>query len=526
MKRIFLTVFSVLSLLVLPSCGGWLNLEPEDGVIREKYWQTKEEAESALMGCYAQLLNSEMMVRYFVWGEMRADQVINTSRANSDIIAIRDGEITAENRYCTFSHFYQAINQCNTLIELAPTAQDNDDSFTDLLLKQYQAEAVCIRSLCYFYLARTFRDVPYITAASIYDDQEYSVAKTSQDEIFAHLVEDLLSVQSYIPSSYGTTAESKGRFTLWALKAMLADIYLWQENYAACNEMCTQVINSGQYSLIPVKRTQSQVLNSTGEYVDIYEANEADMNEMFNQLYVQGNSIESIFELQNGTDYNNPFYTWFRPVSGYLTPNTDEMSAFFPSSELSSSKWRDIRKEVSIKQNAIWKWIGLNEAEYRASDASFANWIFYRLPDVMLMKADALTQLAKAAGGDSTMLQEAYDIVETVRARANATETTAYDYMSDSELTPSALEKWVLEERSRELIFEGKRWFDVLRYAKRNDYANLEYLVNLAVRATTPEKVTVKQTKWSTAPYGSHYLPLPQSEIRINKQLVQNEFYN
>ncbi len=524
MKRISLILCSVLSLLSISSCSGWLNLQPEDGVIREKYWQTKEEAESALMGCYAQLLNSEMLVRYFVWGELRADQVINTSRANSDIIAIRDGEITAENRYCTFSDFYKAINQCNTVIELAPTAKEKDASFTDLLLRQYQAEAICIRSLCYFYLARTFRDVPYITAASIYDDQEYSVPKTSQSDLFAHLVEDLRAVEGSLPSNYGSTAQNKGRFTLWGLKALLADIYLWQEDYASCNEMCQQIIGSGQYSLIPVRRSKSQVLSPTGEYKDIYVANQSDMNALFDKMYVQGNCIESIFELQNGEDYNNPYYTMFRPVSGYLTANADEMNAFFPPSELDNS-WRDIRKEVSIKQNAIWKWIGLNETEYRSSDASFANWIFYRLADVMLMKADALTQLAKAAGNDTTMLKEAYSLVTTIRERANATETTAYEYMSDPELTPSALEKWVLEERSRELVFEGKRWFDVLRYARRNNYANIDYLINLAVRATTPEKVSVKQTKWSTAPYGSHYMPLPLSEIRINKNLEQNEFY-
>ncbi len=515
-------LFCVISLGGLVSCGEWLNLQPEDGVIRQEFWQTKEEAESALMGCYAQLMSDDMMTDYFIWGEMRADLVTPTSRANADLLAIRNGEITAENRYCSFASFYRAINQCNTVIELAPTVKDRDRSFDDKMLKQYQAEATCIRSLCYFYLLRTFRDVPYVTDASIYDDQTFSVEKNTQDEILSFLVRDLLAVQADLPFSYESVAATKGRFTGWSLKALLADIYLWQENYQACADLCTQIIESGQFSLIPVRRTSSQVLNLQGDMVDVWTPNQSDMNSLFDQVYVQGNSSESILELQFSGDKGNPFVGLFKPVSGTLTTNADGISMIFPSSELDNG-WRDVRYEFSIKQNSIWKWIGLDENNYRADDASFSNWIFYRLPDIMLMKADALTQLAKAADNDSTMLADAYALVNQVRVRANGTETSAYEYQND-ELSSIALEKFILSERGRELVFEGKRWFDILRYVKRDNYRNLDYLVNLAVLATNPEKVTVLQTKWANYP-GSHYLPLPLSEVKINKNLEQNEFY-
>lgn len=529
MNKIIKTVLVISVILSLPACSGWLELEPEDGVIRQQFWKTKEEVQSALSGCYAAMMEEDMMISYFVWGEMRADFVMPGSKATSDLIAIRDGEIAASNDYAQWEYFYKTINQCNTVIELAPLAKAKDLSFSDELLKQYVGEAVCVRSLMYFYLVRTFRDVPYVTAASIYDDQNYSPAKMPQKEVLNHLITDLKQVENDLPFTYGTATESKGRFTRWGLKALLADIYLWNEDYAACNDVCTQIINSGQFSLIPVRRDESTALNVNGETVPVYIANSFDANVLFNKMYVEGNSIESIFELQFGTDFGNPYVKWFKPVSGYLVAKTEEIRTFFPGSFL-SREWRDIRADYAWKSESIWKWIGLSAdgATYRADNASFSNWIFYRLADVILMKAEAITEIAMANGDDHDQLREALELVNTVRTRANATETTGYEFLygsnETSTLDSKSMEEFILNERGRELIFEGKRWFDILRYVERDNYRNLNYLSQLAVRSTIPEKVSVLQNKWLRNP-GSHYMPIYSEEIRMNKNLEQNEFY-
>lgn len=247
MNKIIKSLLAISVIISFSGCSNWLELEPEDGVIRQEFWKTKEEAKSALSGCYAAMMEEDMMLSYFIWGEMRADFVTPGPKATSDLIAIRDGEIVASNEYTQWELFYKTINQCNTVIELAPLAKQKDLSFSDELLKQYIAEATCIRSLMYFYLARTFRDVPYVTSASIYDDQNYSPAKMSQKEILEHLVTDLTSVENDLPFTYNSIALSKGRFTRWGLKALLADIYFWQEDYTSCNDLCTQIINPKQY---------------------------------------------------------------------------------------------------------------------------------------------------------------------------------------------------------------------------------------------------------------------------------------
>jgi hypothetical protein len=186
--------------------------------------------------------------------------------------------------------------------------------------------------------------------------------------------------------------------------------------------------------------------------------------------------------------------------------------------------WFDIRTQgVSYRQSYIWKWIGANRTTSREVDRSFSNWIFYRLPDVILMKAEALNQLGKPSD-NQTQLREALDLVYRVRNRAAAPESTALIEENPTVVNADILEEFILQERGRELAYEGKRWFDILRNAKRNNYAGIKYLETCAIYAATPDKAVGLQNKWK-GDYGSHYYPINDDELKRNKALVQNPFY-
>lgn len=521
----------LMALASLSSCSEWLNLEPEDGVIRDRFWKTKEETHSAVMGCYASLMESNMMERYFIWGELRAEMVVPTPSANEDLIAINNGEIVSSNQYTDWSYFYRTINQCNTVLELAKLAQAKDMSFSTTLLKQYEAEVTCIRSLAYFYLLRTFRDVPYITKASIYDDQQFTIAATPDTAIVDSLIVSLRKVETEIPFSHSDLASNKGRFNALSLKTLLADIYLWKGDYDNCIDLTKQVLESGQYSLVPVGRQQVLVDGDTPGVPDtVYYVNEGDVSSYFLSMYAQGNSVESIFELQFGSDKTNPFCSMFLP-GGYanLQAKMENLSSeYFMTSSLDRG-WFDMRGEgVSYKQGYIWKWIGLSKDLdlFRPIGSSFSNWIFYRLADVILMKAEALTQKAILDNNNQEYLTEAKKLVTQIRDRANAPESTDMLYKQVGSISGRTMEEFIVNERAREFAFEGKRWFDVLRHAKRDHYSedNAHYLKRLAILAAPPEKAYSLLDKWASNT-GSHYLPINISELETNKKLVQNEFY-
>ncbi len=522
------------------ACDSWLDVQPEDGVVRERYWKTKEEVKAAVLGCYSQMLNSTMMQDYFVWGEMRADLALPSNGANADLKALNNGEITTANRFSDWASFYKVINQCNTVIELAPAVLDRDESFSQDLLDAYIAEVTCVRSLMYFYLVRTFRDVPYYEAANIYDFQNFSLPKTDGKVIIDNLIASLESVENDMPISHEQTSGAnqenadvnKGRFNYYSWATLLADICLWKGEYDKCIAMTDRVINSGQYSLVPVGRDEVLSYNlQTGKIDTIYEAAQGDVVNLFRSMYADGNCVESILELQNPPTFNNPFVSMFSGnVSSSIEVNQANFSnVYFLPSNIDRI-WRDIRTEgVSYVGKYVWKWAGLDNTatpvQWRTTSTSNSNWIFYRLADVLLMKAEALTEQAMT-DNDQVKLGAALDLINQIRARANAPESTDPFFKYTGDLDAKSMEEFLLAERAREFAFEGKRWFDLIRVAQREDFNDrtMGYLLRMVVQAAPPEKVTIIQNKWQTN-QGSLYLPLSASELQRNKNLVQNDFY-
>jgi hypothetical protein len=161
----------------------------------------------------------------------------------------------------------------------------------------------------------------------------------------------------------------------------------------------------------------------------------------------------------------------------------------------------------------IWKYVGANSYgnSMRAPDQSFAHWIFYRYADVLLMKAEAINQTGKSL--------EASRLVKTIRDRANAID---FNGIMDS-TSKSGMEDFILQERQREFAFEGKRWYDVLRNAKRNNYAKVSYILNMASISVPSDRQQVAFNKLRDK--NSHYLPIYLYELQTNNLLVQNPFY-
>ncbi len=529
MKRIVIYCLTLFALLVgSTGCSKWLDLKPTDGVIVDEYWQTKEDVSSFMTGVYSSLLNNDLVTRMFLWGEWRADMITSSpARIDANIFLTMQGEISQANKYCTWAPFYKTINQCNTLIKFSPGVMDNDPSFTLKMKKEYDAQAVVIRSLMYFYLVRTFGDVPFVREAYIDNSQEMIIPKSKQEDILPELINDIKSVVDDLPVSYSNSdaAQNKGKVTRMMAATLLADIYLWNDQYDECNKMCDQVIGSGSYALYPIARTQVIYESSVpGKNDTIYVANESDANAMFNNVYATGNSIESIFELQFNIQQYNPLYTMLNGTNGYIVANTENLHGeIFPSSG-KSREFMDIRSAMAQNQSYLWKYMGFarNTTIQRTQTDMINHFFIYRLADVYLMKAEALNQLG-IQSNNQDLYQQAYSALMTVRERANATDGTDLLEGNATVINGKSLERFILLERAREFAFEGKRWFDVLRNAKRNYPANVDYLLELAQYSTTVDKVLILQNKYKNRL--SYYLPISKSELQANPKLVQNEFY-
>ncbi len=493
-KVLFHILLLMIAVPILNSCSDWLYLELEDGVFVEEFWQTEQDVHAAVMGVYASMLGgtthpvSEAM---FNWGELRADMVATFRQINNDFENLNIGEIIPNNGFARWNGIYTTINQCNTVLEFGPLVLERDGAFTAEKFDEYKGEVLGIRALLYFYLTRTFRDVPLELTATTSDKRVDVKAKATQALVFDQIVKDLEAAEQLVPKNYGNVDENKGRITYYTIKAIQADVYLWLDEFKEAIDACDEIINSGQFALVP--------------------GNE----DWFTSLFVTGNSSEGIFELQFSQEYYNPYYDWVGNRQWYKT-NAIAAEHLWPVNILTLPEDADIRSDGAAYRSAdgysIWKYLGSSPVQKKPADEATSNWIVYRYADVLLMKAEALANLDRGT--------EALTYIDLVRTRGNAHKDT-----HESPTGKYGLTSYIVDERGREFAFEGKRWFDILRNARRNNYERIDLLIDMAIRATRPEKIESLVSKLQDPNF--HYLPIHQDEINAGyPDLIQNPFYS
>jgi len=169
-------------------------------------------------------------------------------------------------------------------------------------------------------------------------------------------------------------------------------------------------------------------------------------------------------------------------------------------------------KKLSEDNFIIWKYVGQapDGLSFRSGSEQYScNWIVYRYADVLLMKAEALSQQGNFA--------EAYSIISQIRDRAGVGAINIAN-------TTIAYEDAILNERALELSYEGKRWFDLLRMGRRNNYARKSTFIEIIVSNVPSIQKRILATKL-TSPLG-WYLPIYEGEIERNRELKQNPYYD
>jgi len=496
MKKLIIKITLIALVLTAGGCKKWLDLQPQDGITGAEFWKTKEQVQAAVTGVYASLLGSPTGSRsiaecMFLWGELRADMIVSTPVSTAEEVDVINVNILPTNSIADWRTVYQTINYCNTVIDFAPQVIDRDQTFTQDALKKSIAEVKAIRALMYFYLVRTFDEVPLKLKSTSSDQEIEQLAKSSQQVVLAQILKDLGEAEADAVFTYGNNASDKGRVTKYTINAIQADVHLWMNNYADCITACNKIINSNKFGLIDGSSPSAWFVN----------------------LFANGNSAEGIFELQFDRQRLNPVYSFLMARRRFLA-NPSVMEKVYTVDYNDPLKF-DIRADgasVRATDGLIWKYIGINTSTARATEESYAHWFVYRYADILLMKAEALNESGDGAG--------ALNLVYTVRARARALVATDNN---PSPTDKTAVADFILEERARELAFEGKRWYDLLRNAKRNNYQRLDLLLDMVSQTVSPDRQQSAITKFKDK--NSHYLPIYFYELQTDKLLVQNPFY-
>lgn len=568
-------VLGTCAVLMLGSCNDFLTIYPTDKTVGKDFWKKKEDVDQMTTGAYSAMTSYNVIERSIVWGAFRSDELVKrTGMSNTTMDNVLAMNLLPSNGYNSWSSFYNVINRCNIVLNHAAGVMDEDPEFTQGDYEVVRGQMLALRSLCYFYLVRAFRDVPYTTQSYEDDDQQMQVAQMCPDSVLNYCIQDLKEAETKVMRSgaYGTNNwRNVGYFTRDAVYALLADIYLWkasmnhsQEDYENCIAYADKVINSKD------EYYRNNTMGSVGGAdKDIYHL--IDGRAAFSSIFGTNNSRESILEWQFDGDRNSNtalenYYDMSGSSSSHDASGMVEGSQIFNSvnedaNQISGTKvyaskndlrfWNnvylansnealqlEIRKYVDRTSSGVTNPEGLNVGLAKNSnnfDNYQRNWIVYRLTDVMLMKAEA--QVQTAATDSDAVLRKAFDLVQVVNKRSMTTD--AKDTLKYSDFNSKAsMEELVLSERERELCFEGKRWFDLVRYAYRHmDGVNSrQKMADVSSWPSLPRTFTrciirkydtggdAVAYKMKSEPF--LYWPILRSEVHVNRLLKQNPVYS
>lgn len=498
MKHKFIIIGFLAVMLGLQGCSEFLTVDVPDSLVKEDYWKSKDHAKAALAGVYTRL---GVNIKTFIfWGGFRSE-IYSYLNGDNRYYQFKSQDIRITNSLCDWSNVYTGIYWTNSFLKNAHLVMDHDRSFTREEYQEMMGQAYAIRALYYFYLVRTFRDVPYHSEPYESDTQSPYAAAVPEETVLDSIEADLTRALTYAPESFDRPEDNCGYVTKNAVRALWADVKLWRKKYEECVELCEQVD----------KDYASKMLTQDTWF----------------SMFATGNSRESIFEYQYLDEgpastvgplfyseliaSSSAFYYNVRkvyPQSGmYSTMDTVRAKRTVQRVEFGSSS-------ASISFLGVFKYLGIsadnNQFVVRdATGRSKVNFIFYRYREVLLMKAEALGLLKR--------YEEAVAAVNQIR-RATSLETVTPEEMGTGE---SFLDKLICE-RYAELAYEGKEWFTLVRIARNTDYRNL--MIDRIGEQTSgfDREQTIKARLENPE---SWFLPYLDSEVQNNLLLKQKDFY-
>ena len=567
MKKLFSII---LASVALTSCVDTVIL-PDNKTVDDDFWQKKGEVEAVVSAAYAQLRDASAIRNMIIWGDFRSDELVVTSSLPASaaykvaLSQIYSMNIETENTFTSWYPFYSAINYCNLVLEKAEGVVAVDPDYTRGDYNANKAQVLALRAFCYFYLTRVFHDVPVTPGAYLNSSDDLNALQYNPDAVLTMCINDLeeAAKDAISGSTYGDWRD-KGYLNQDGINALLADIYLWRgsvnrdaNDYQACVDYCDKVIKAKKeaYEANPSHHRFGAAAEEKDYYLSDYRSMYADLFGQNGQ-----NADESIFELQyrlSNTENSGLDQMYFR----YRNSSSDSYG-YLKASKMfgtvdgtGNGVWNNGMDQrlyeytydansPSVEQFGVRKFVatssavsmyGDNAADNRRETRSnvYQNWIFYRFTDVMLMKAEALVQLYNLGGKaeDDTRNEEAFYICQFIndRALSDLAYTLKYSLYSDK------MEELVLAERARELCFEGKRWFDLMRYNYRHtaDKADLKKTLTEGYVNNSDEFLELTLRKYAV-PAAMRakirderylYMPINQDEMEANPNLVQNPVY-
>lgn len=555
----FVILFSGLN--ILTSCDDFLDLSPKDQLTANNYWKTSEDVDAAVTAAYNWWVNNYLGSKFLFYEDSYSDIGFNYTNA-SHMRDMGRGSISPASTPNYWKQ-YETIRRCNFVIEnidKVPTSEISDDKKRD-----YLAQVRAIRGYSHAYLATWYGDAVIMdfVPESV---EESQLPRESVDKVKDFALQDLL----WSADNISEKPEEKGRIAKGAVLSMIARFNLLWGNYKEALDYANKVIALGQYELdkdflnmFSMNGQNSKEIICTYEHVKTTSAY-TNVIRFYNNAdggwasYSPTKNLVDMFEMSNGKmideegsgyDPVHPFYnrdprlknTVIYPGLDWIGRNNvprifNTLDKYL--ADGSSNKDYYLAADNASHTGMLWaKYLYPNQSQYSTSmnDDALCP-IIIRYAEILLTKAECLVELNQD-------LQEALNIIDQLRLRGGHIKVDRTRYNNQS-----SIRELVRRERTIELAGEGFRYEDIIRWDEYNNGVKtgkkvietvlpgdlLRFCGTVNITESNPDlraEIDINAPREDQLVEVRYFdkkqflLPIPQEEMDVNPNLVQNEGY-
>lgn len=437
------------------SCDDLINTDPKSVITAGSFWKTENDAEGAMVGMYAYLRDIAGVNLYHL-SEARADVVTLGTVGEGGWAKYYYNTLNPDDAGPSWNSFYTLINSANLIIKYVPDIEFSSEQNKNNML----AQAYTMRAWAYFVMTKTWGDLIIRTEPSEgFTAESTQKERMPQTEVFTLIKKDIDEAIKLFPNN-----DYPAKRCFWSKPAALAlkaDVYLWTGKRAQGGDADIQVALS---ALNEIDNSDVELLPT---YEDIFDYANKGNNEIlmavrFEENEVGSNVYRDMYLIMSAIPSNIDQATRDRigalgGGSNNITVPTDYFKSLFTED--------DQRKDATFfeiyrldEQNNPTDYYTTIVTKFSGtviggSRAFLDDIILYRYADILLLKAEAKNALD----------QDPSDEINEIRLRAYGDNFAQHEFVSG---TKEANDYAILEERLRELGFEGKRWWDLLRFGK------------------------------------------------------------
>lgn len=479
MKKIFINLIAA-AMLGFTHCDS-LDLEPVSSISDNNYWKTDAQFTTFNNGLYGLL--RERSYNIFLLGEPRANTFDNApfgGEAPQGLEVFPLNLLNADNvGVSNYANMYGVINQLNLMI--AKTTETS--ALSESEKNNYLGEAYGMRAYLYFHLLRTWGNIILFldyTSGTTLDLSHLEKAVSPATEVMAQIKKDISSSETAFGTNY---AFKRGR-TYWSLaatKMLKGEVYLWSGSQ----------MGGGTSDYAMAKTALEEVKNADLTLLD-------DFLSIF--AYNNKENKEIIFAIHNGKDeynmWNGSYSSIFVPQQAYMSLYCNAEGTSFSDleekslnglirlsmrGELYTSTYREGDTRLATitpvykknKDTGKIEYVSCFSSKFRGvllEGSSQRSWLddypIYRYADCLLLLAQVKAMLGEDPATEVNLVRERaygkeyFAANRTTLAYPNDN-GAFYDKNNFEEPDNAGALKAVLKERFRELMIEGKRWYDL-----------------------------------------------------------------